>query len=146
MTGPKRASRPGGISSIGLTGAPATAAPVAVPPPTTLPPLPDEPLPPLAPVPTQQQVKDSVASQRREPVTSSRTRFSAPSATADTTTSYTLRMHVDDADEVDELRTRLRRFTGRRALDQAEVIRALLRLAIDDDRVRAALVHDLTTS
>jgi DNA repair protein RadC len=55
-------------------------------------------------------------------------------------------MHVDDADEVDELRKRLRRFTGRRALDQAEVIRVLLRLAIDDDRVRAVLVHELTTS
>jgi hypothetical protein len=79
-------------------------------------------------------------------VTSARARFSAPPATADTTTSYTLRMHVDDADEVDELRKRLRRFTGRRALDQAEVIRVLLRLAIDDDRVRAALVHELTPS
>jgi len=137
MTGPKRAGRPGGISSIGLTGAPATAAPVApVPPPAS---------PTPVPVPTQ-QAKADVSSRRHEPVTSARARFSAPPATADTTTSYTLRMHVDDADEVDELRKRLRRFTGRRALDQAEVIRVLLRLAIDDDRVRAALVHELTPS
>lgn len=143
MTGPKRAGRPGGISSIGLTGAPATASPVA---PATLAPLPDVPTPPLAPVPSQQQVKDSVASRPHEPVTSARARFSAPPATADTTTSYTLRLHVDDADEVDELRRRLRRWTGRRSVDQAEVVRVLLRLAIDDDRVRAALVAELTTS
>jgi hypothetical protein len=97
------------------------------------------------PVPPQ-QMRDDVSSQPHEPVTSARARFSAPSATSDTTAAYTLRMHVDDADEVDELRKRLRRFTGRRALDQAEVIRVLLRLAIDDDRVRAALVHELTKS
>jgi hypothetical protein len=79
-------------------------------------------------------------------VTSSRARFTAPPATAETTTSYTLRLHVDDADEVDELRKRLRKRTGRRALDQAEVIRALLRLAIDDDSVRTALTNELTSS
>lgn len=76
----------------------------------------------------------------------SRARFSAPPATADTTAAYTLRLHADDAEEVDLLRTRLRRWTGRRNVDQAEVIRVLLRLAIDDDSVRAALVSELTTS
>ena len=101
--------------------------------------------PAVTPVP-KQTAKKPVTSRPHEPVTSARARFSAPPATADTTTSYTLRMHVDDADEVDELRKRLRRFTGRRALDQAEVVRVLLRLAIDDDRVRAALVHELTPS
>jgi hypothetical protein len=79
-------------------------------------------------------------------VASARARFSAPPATADTTSSYTLRLHIDDADEVDELRKRLRRWTGRRSVDRAEVVRALLRLAIDDDRVRAALVSELTES
>lgn len=136
MTGPKRAGRPGGISSIGLTGAPAAAAPVA--------PAPVSPSP--APVPPQ-QVKEDVSSRRREPVTSeARARFSAPPATADTTSSYTLRMHVDDADEVDELRKRMRRRTGRRSIDQAEIIRVLLRLAIDDAAVRGALLSELTKS
>lgn len=146
MTSPKRAGRPGAISSIGLTGAPAAAAPVAVPPPANLPPLADVPAPPLKPVPTQQQVRDGVASRPHDPVTSSRVRFSAPPAVSDTTTSYTLRMHVEDAEEVDELRAKLRRWAGRRALDQAEVVRVLLRLAIDDDSVRAALVSELTKS
>ena len=76
----------------------------------------------------------------------SRERFAAPPATADTTSSYTLRLHVDDAQEVDELRARLRRATGRRALDQSEILRVLLRLAVDDEAVRAALVSELTTS
>lgn len=79
-------------------------------------------------------------------MTSSRERFTAPPATANTTTSYTLRLHVDDAQEVDELRARLRRSTGRRALDQSQILRALLRLAVDDEAVRAALVNELTTS
>lgn len=87
-----------------------------------------------------------MSSRRHDVVTSPRARFTAPPATADTTTSYTLRLHADDAAEVDELRARLRRWTGRRSLDQAEVVRALLRLAIDDDAVRAALVDELTTS
>lgn len=73
-----------------------------------------------------------------------RARFSAPPATADTTTSYTLRMHVDDAEEVDRLRSSLRRRTGRRSIDQAEIIRVLLRLAIDDAAVRGALLSELT--
>jgi hypothetical protein len=86
-----------------------------------------------------------VSPRPHEPVTS-RARFTAPPATADTTTSYTLRLHVDDAEEVDELRAKLRRRTGRRGLDQAEVIRVLLRLAIDDEAVRAALVSELADS
>lgn len=101
--------------------------------------------PAVTPVP-KQATKKPVTSRPHEPATSARARFSAPPATADTTTSYTLRLHVDDAAEVDELRARLRKRTGRRALDQAEVIRILLRLAIDDEAIRAALVSELTTS
>ncbi len=139
---PKRSGRPGGISTIGLTGAPATAAPVA-PPTTPPPPFPDVPTPPLAPVPSQ---KAAEVKARGEAVTSPRARFTAPPATADTTSSYTLRLHVDDAQEVDELRARLRKRTGRRALDQSEILRGLLRLAVDDEAVRAALINVLTTS
>lgn len=124
--GPKRAGRPGAINSIGLTGAPAAAAPVApvarqAPAPI---PAPSAPLDADRPVP----------------------RFEAPSATAPSTTSYTLRLHQADAAEVDLLRVRLRGETGRRNLDQAAIVRTLLRMAIDDDTIRAALLRELKTS
>lgn len=80
------------------------------------------------------------------PAPSARVRFAAPPAAGPDTASYTLRWHQDDAAEADELRAKLRKDTGRRALDQSAVIRALLKLAIDDDGVRAALVGELTTS
>jgi hypothetical protein len=123
-----RSKRAGAISSIGLTGAPSQASPIAG----------DVELFPEVPTP-----REPVKPRRHEPVTSRR-RFEAPPATSSGTTSYTLRLDVADADEVDELRTALRRTTGRRALDQSAIIRALLTLAIDDDAVRSALVRVLS--
>ena len=79
-------------------------------------------------------------------MTSKRARFTAPPAAAETTTSYTLRLHVDDAEEVDRLRASLRRVAGRRSLDQAEIIRILLRLAVEDQAVRLALLKELSVT
>ncbi|NUR04314.1 MAG: hypothetical protein HOY79_49775 [Streptomyces sp.] len=80
------------------------------------------------------------------PAPVARVRFGAPPAAGPDTASYTLRWHADDAAEADELRTALRKQTGRRSLDQSAVIRALLKLAIDDQAVRAALVDELRSA
>ena len=58
---------------------------------------------------------------------------------------YTLRLDIAEAAEIDALGLALRREAGRRTLGRSEVIRALLRLAANDDAVRAALVRELMT-
>lgn len=118
------AKRAGAIASFGLTGAPAKATPI-----TEIP----------------AQSTEPTTSRRHEP-TGPRARFDAPAASSREMVQGTLRLHQDDAAEVDELRAALRRETGRRTLDQSAIIRALLKLAIDDADVRATLVRGLTTS
>jgi len=135
---PRRAGRPGAISSIGLTGAPSTASPVA-------PVVPQQSPEPAAPP------AEAVVTPRRRDVTSSRQTSPArirpgspPKATADTTVSYTLRLDRRESMDIDRLGLDLRYETGRRTLDRSEVIRTLLRLASTDKQVRAALVAELT--
>lgn len=142
---PRRAGRPGAISSIGLTGAPSTASPVA--------PV----VPQQAPEPAAPPVEVTVTPRRRDVTKSqgtSSTRIrpgSPPRATAETTVSYTLRLDRRESMDIDRLGIDLRYETGRRTLDRSEVIRTLLRLASTDSKVREALVaeliaQDVTTS
>lgn len=146
MTAPRRSGRPSAISSVGLTGAPSTAAPVAPVPAQPLPPFPDVPAPELAPVP---QSAGPVSSRRRD-VTTSRTLLPGttppPKAEAETTIAYTVRFDLGESMAIDAMGIRLRMETGRRKLDRSEIIRALLRLTETDDAVREALVRELTTS
>jgi hypothetical protein len=124
---PRRSGRPSAISSVGLTGAPSTASAVA--------PLPEA------------RTEAPVTPRPRDVVTSRRPRTSsAPSATAETTVSYTIRFDQDESSNIDELMIRLKRAAGRRTLDRSEVIRTLLRLADENAAVRAALVDELTPS
>lgn len=143
---PRRAGRPGAISSIGLTGAPSTASPVA-------PAVPQQ----QNPEPAAPPVAEAIVTPRRRDVTSpspASTRIrpgSPPKATADTTVSYTLRLDQRESMDIDRLGIDLRYETGRRTLDRSEVIRTLLRLASTDPKVREVLVaeliaRDVTTS
>lgn len=119
-----RSGRPSAIRSIGLIGAPAAAAQISEGP-----------------------VEAVVTPRRHDAMTPQQQpeRSRTPRAGADTTVAYTLRLDIAEAAEIDALGLALRREAGRRTLGRSEVIRALLRLAANDDAVRAALVRELMT-
>jgi hypothetical protein len=56
---------------------------------------------------------------------------------------YTLRLSLDESDQLNDVARRLRRTLGR-LVDQSEVLRVLVALAATDDQVRACLVERLT--
>lgn len=130
---PKRSGRPGAISAIGLTGAPASAAPIG-----------GDVVTSRGHEATTSRPRDVTSSRPRD-VTgerrSSQVRGSAPAAA--TAVSYTLRLAPDDADALDDLVRALGREAGRRRLDKSEVMRALLDLTRTDDDVRARLLAAL---
>lgn len=57
---------------------------------------------------------------------------------------WSIRLDGDEADQWDELQYSLRRATGRRTLSKADIMRALVELAADEDEpVRELLIRDL---
>lgn len=130
---PKRAGRPGAISAIGLTGAPAAPAPIG-----------SDVVTSRGHEATTSRPRGVTSSRSHDvtaPQQSPQVRGSAPAAA--TAVSYTLRLAPVDADALDDLVRALGREAGRRRLDKSELIRALLDLTRTDDDVRARLLAAL---
>lgn len=118
-----RRARPSAISTIGLTGAPATASTIsgsAAPP--------EHAGQSMAPAVSDQDVSTS----RRHDAT-----------TAGETVAYTLRLTPAESLDLDDLVLQLRRAAGGRRLDKSTLIKALINLTSSNPGVRDALISQL---
>ncbi|TLQ38606.1 hypothetical protein [Streptomyces marianii] len=85
-----------------------------------------------------QRPDDGTTAQRQDGTTAAAPQAPAPAKPS----KYTLLLDQDDALTLDQLALSLRRRTGR-AVDKSEILRALIRLADQDDRVTDTLARAL---